>query len=111
MPLKNPVLLDPSQKILSGTGGGRGTIILDSDQIICLRKIIKKDKKKKEINASKICSPFGKFAERAKTAVETKMVVQALMPENRLGGGPVCCVPKAVCTCRIYETQCCIKMK
>jgi len=48
MPLKNPVLLDPSQKILSGTGGGRGTIILDSDQIICLRKIIKKDKKKRK---------------------------------------------------------------
>jgi len=34
-------------------------------EIICLRAIIKKDKKK-EINANKIYSPVGKFAERAK---------------------------------------------
>jgi len=36
-------------------------------EIICLREIIKKDEeKKKKINASKIYSPSGKFAERAK---------------------------------------------
>ena len=34
-------------------------------EIICLRAIIKK-KKKKEINASKIYSPVGNLAERAK---------------------------------------------
>jgi len=39
-------------------------------EIICLREIIKKDKKKeekkKEINACKIYSPVGRFAERSK---------------------------------------------
>jgi len=36
-------------------------------EIICLREIIKKDKEKKEkINASKIYSPAGNLAERAK---------------------------------------------
>ena len=35
-------------------------------EIIVLRVIIKRDKKKKEINTSKIYSPVGKFAEWAK---------------------------------------------
>jgi len=37
-------------------------------EIICLREIIKEEEKKKEINASKIYSPSGKFAERAKNS-------------------------------------------
>jgi len=35
-------------------------------EIICLREIVKKIREKKEINASKIYSPVGNLAERAK---------------------------------------------
>jgi len=35
-------------------------------EIICLREIIKDEEKKNEITEGKICSPSGKFAERAK---------------------------------------------
>jgi len=45
-------------------------------EIICIRKIIKdKKENKKAINASKIYSPSGKFAERAK---KTRNVWQSL---------------------------------
>ena len=43
-----------------------------ADDLLCVdlggRRIIKKKRKKEEINASKIYSPSGKFAERAKNA-------------------------------------------
>jgi len=43
----------------------------EDPEIICLREIVKNDaeEKKKEINASKIYSPSGKFAERVKQKI------------------------------------------